>query len=77
MIHENMMADLYTVTVNIVGLPSLSILGFGTSGLPIGMQLVGHVFGSTLLSLGQHIRKSRIGILNDLPSYEYLRTGHC
>ena len=56
---KNMMADLYTVTVNIVGLPSLSIpCGFGTSGLPIGMQLVGNMFSeSTLLSLGAAYQK--------------------
>lgn len=51
---KNMMADLYTVTVNIVGLPSLALpCGFGTTGLPIGMQLVGKMFDeSTLFSLG-------------------------
>lgn len=51
---KNMMADLYTVTVNIVGLPSLSLpCGFGSSGLPIGMQLVGGMLSeSSLFSLG-------------------------
>lgn len=51
---KNMMADLYTVTVNIVGLPSLALpCGFGSTGLPIGMQLVGNMFSeSTLFALG-------------------------
>lgn len=51
---KNMMADLYTVTVNIVGLPSLSLpCGFGGGGLPIGMQLVGRMFSeSSLFALG-------------------------
>jgi len=51
---KNMMADLYTVTVNIVGLPSLSLpCGFGKTNLPIGMQLVGNMFSeSTLFALG-------------------------
>lgn len=51
---KNMMADLYTVTVNIVGLPSLALpCGFGKGNLPIGMQLVGSMFSeSTLFSLG-------------------------
>jgi aspartyl-tRNA(Asn)/glutamyl-tRNA(Gln) amidotransferase subunit A len=51
---KNMMADLYTVTVSIVGLPSLSLpCGFSTSGLPIGMQLVGGMFTEgMLLSMG-------------------------
>lgn len=51
---KNMMADLYTVTVNIVGLPSLSLpCGFGNTGLPIGMQLVGNMFAEgSLFALG-------------------------
>lgn len=51
---KNMMADLYTVTVNIVGLPSLALpCGFGTQGLPIGMQLVGNMFTEgTLFAMG-------------------------
>lgn len=51
---KNMMADLYTVTVNIVGLPSLGIpCGFSPGGLPIGMQLIGSMFSeSTLFALG-------------------------
>jgi len=51
---KNMMADLYTVIVNIVGLPSLALpCGFGSNGLPIGMQLIGPMFSeSTLFSLG-------------------------
>lgn len=51
---KNMMADLYTVIVNIVGLPSLALpCGFGTQGLPIGMQLVGNMFTEgTLFAMG-------------------------
>lgn len=51
---KNMMADLYTVPVNIIGLPSISLpCGFGASTLPIGMQLIGNMFSeSTLFSLG-------------------------
>lgn len=51
---KNMMADLYTVTVNIVGLPSLAIpCGFSSQGLPMGMQLVGGMLSEhTLFHLG-------------------------
>ena len=39
---SNMLADLYTTTVNQVGIPSLALpAGFSQAGLPIGMQLVG------------------------------------
>ncbi len=56
---KNMMADLYTVIVNIVGLPALSLpCGFGKGGLPIGMQLVGSMFSeSSLFSLGHAYQK--------------------
>jgi len=51
---KNMMADLYTVIVNIVGLPSLSLpCGFSKEGYPIGMQLIGAMFTEeNLFTLG-------------------------
>lgn len=51
---KNMMADLYTVTVNIVGSPSLALpCGFGSMGYPIGMQLIGPMFAEgELFALG-------------------------
>lgn len=57
---KNMMMDIYTVTVNIVGVPSLAIpCGFDSDGLPMGMQLIGNMFDEkTLLQLGaayQHV----------------------
>ena len=39
------LADIYTISVNLAGLPGLSIpVGRNTQGLPIGMQLIGPVF---------------------------------
>lgn len=45
-------SDLCTVTVNIAGLPGVSVpCGFDSNGLPIGMQLIGPKFSeATLLS---------------------------
>ena len=50
----NMMMDVYNVTVNIVGVPSLALpCGFTKDGLPMGMQLIGNMHGEkTLISLG-------------------------
>jgi aspartyl-tRNA(Asn)/glutamyl-tRNA(Gln) amidotransferase subunit A len=50
---KNMMGDLYTGMINIVGVPSAAIpCGFSSEGLPIGMQLVGKMFGEeTLIQL--------------------------
>ncbi len=39
------MADIYTVSVNLAGLPAISLpCGFDKSGLPIGMQFIGDSF---------------------------------
>ena len=36
------LADIYTVTANLAGLPAMSIpCGFTRGGLPIGLQLIG------------------------------------
>ncbi len=57
---KNMMADLYTGFINLIGVPSLAIpCGFSAGGLPIGMQLVGKMFSeSTLLQLGYAYQQS-------------------
>ena len=57
---KNMMADLYTVPVNIIGLPSLALpCGFGKDGLQIGMQLVGRMFSEgELFALGHAYQES-------------------
>ncbi len=47
---EMYLADLCTVSVNIAGLPGISIpCGIDKSGLPIGMQLIGKAFGEECL----------------------------
>lgn len=48
------MSDIYTVMINIAGLPALSLpCGFDKNGLPIGMQLIGRPFDEkTILQAG-------------------------
>lgn len=47
---QNLLADIYTVSQNVVGVPSLAVpCGFTKSGLPIGMQIVGDMFKEDLL----------------------------
>lgn len=47
---KNMMADIYTVTTNTAGIPSLALpCGFTKAGLPVGMQLQGPMFSEQLL----------------------------
>ena len=49
------LSDIYTVSVNLAGLPGMSIpCGFTQNGLPIGLQLIGKPFEeSTLLSIAE------------------------
>jgi aspartyl-tRNA(Asn)/glutamyl-tRNA(Gln) amidotransferase subunit A len=48
------LGDIYTVMINIAGLPSLALpCGFDKSGMPIGMQLIGKPFDEkTILTAG-------------------------
>ena len=39
------LGDIYTISVNLAGLPGMSVpVGKDSKGLPIGMQLIGNVF---------------------------------
>ena len=57
---KNMLADIYTVTVNTAGIPSLAIpCGFTSKGLPVGMQLIGPMFSEeTLFQAGYSYQQS-------------------
>lgn len=44
------MADIYTVSVNLSGLPAVALpCGFSGDGMPVGMQLIGKAFSEPLL----------------------------
>ena len=57
------LGDVYTVPVNIAGLPSLSLpCGQDREGLPIGLQLIGKPFGeAALYRAGYTLEQDRIG----------------
>jgi aspartyl-tRNA(Asn)/glutamyl-tRNA(Gln) amidotransferase subunit A len=52
--------DIFTVTVNLAGLPGMSIpAGIDAKGLPLGLQLIGRALDEgTLFSLGGAIEKA-------------------
>ncbi len=54
---EMYLNDVFTVTVNMAGLPGISVpSGLSAEGLPLGLQLIGRPFGEeTLFSLAQVI----------------------
>jgi len=56
---EMYLNDVFTVTVNMAGLPGISVpAGLDASGLPLGLQLIGRPFDEeTLFSLGSVIEK--------------------
>ncbi|WP_079434788.1 Asp-tRNA(Asn)/Glu-tRNA(Gln) amidotransferase subunit GatA [Zoogloea sp. LCSB751] len=49
------LSDIYTIAVNLAGLPGLSHpAGFGAGGLPVGLQLIGNYFGEARLLNAAH-----------------------
>ena len=57
---EMYLNDVFTVTVNMAGLPGISVpAGLSADGLPLGLQLIGRPFDEeTLFSLGQVIEEA-------------------
>jgi aspartyl-tRNA(Asn)/glutamyl-tRNA(Gln) amidotransferase subunit A len=57
---EMYLNDVFTVTVNMAGLPGLSVpAGLDQQGLPLGLQLIGRPFDEeTLFSLGAVVEKA-------------------
>jgi aspartyl-tRNA(Asn)/glutamyl-tRNA(Gln) amidotransferase subunit A len=44
------LSDIFTISANLAGVPAMSIpCGFSSSGLPIGLQLMGNHFNEEML----------------------------
>lgn len=49
------LSDIYTIAVNLAGLPAISLpAGFGADGLPIGVQLIGNYFNEAKILGAAH-----------------------
>jgi aspartyl-tRNA(Asn)/glutamyl-tRNA(Gln) amidotransferase subunit A len=72
--------DVFNLPANLAGVPGHCITGrrFDTSGLPVGMQLMGRAFSRTAAfsSWTMAISRSRPGILADSPLYNSVRPVH-
>jgi aspartyl-tRNA(Asn)/glutamyl-tRNA(Gln) amidotransferase subunit A len=57
---EMYLNDVFTVTVNMAGLPGISVpAGLDAQGLPLGLQLIGRPFDEeTLFSIGEVIEQA-------------------
>ena len=64
---ELYLADIYTVTVNIAGLPAVSTTcGYNKEGMPIGMSIVGKAFeDGKILNMADAFEKKFNYVLND------------
>jgi len=68
---EMYLADIYTVNINVAGLPALAMpSGFSKDGLPMGIQLIGdHFDESKLFQVGNHLEK-KIKVKDIFPKLE-------
>jgi len=67
--------DIFTVTVNLAGLPGMSLpAGLDANGLPLGLQLIGRALDEGLLfSVGSALEKA--AAFSATPQYIPLQRG--
>jgi aspartyl-tRNA(Asn)/glutamyl-tRNA(Gln) amidotransferase subunit A len=59
---EMYLSDIYTITANLAGVPALSLpCGLSSSGLPIGIQLIGKQFDEARLLRAAHNLEQALG----------------
>ena len=63
------LADIYTISVNLAGLPGLSLpVGLSRAGLPIGMQVVGPVFSEDTVLRAARMYEKASGVTRLKPA---------
>ncbi len=56
------LADVYTISLNLAGLPGISVpAGKTAGGLPIGIQFMGQVLGEPLLFTLASVLEQKVG----------------
>jgi aspartyl-tRNA(Asn)/glutamyl-tRNA(Gln) amidotransferase subunit A len=62
------LADIYTISVNLAGLPGISLpAGLSAAGLPIGMQLIGAPFDEAKLLRAARMFEKAAGVKSMRP----------
>lgn len=65
---EMYLADIYTINVNLAGIPALSLpCAFSKSGLPIGLQIIGSHFGEDKIFKAAYALEKSLGITGKTP----------
>ncbi len=68
---EMYLADIYTVNINIAGLPAISIpCGFSKTNLPIGLQLIGNYFTEQKIFKTAFRLEQELGLTHKVPSFQ-------
>ena len=62
------LSDIYTIAVNLAGLPGMSIPAGFSDGMPVGLQLIGNHFAESKLLNLAHQYQQRTGWHRELPS---------
>ncbi|MCT4563284.1 MAG: Asp-tRNA(Asn)/Glu-tRNA(Gln) amidotransferase subunit GatA [Maledivibacter sp.] len=71
---EMYLADIYTVNINIAGLPAISIpCGFSKDKLPIGLQLIGDHYTEKKLLQTAYSLEQALGIHNNIPELKEVK----
>jgi len=62
------LSDIYTINVNIAGLPAISIpCGYSKNKLPIGLQLIGNTFEEEKLLKIAYALEQNLSLCNTIP----------
>jgi aspartyl-tRNA(Asn)/glutamyl-tRNA(Gln) amidotransferase subunit A len=65
---EMYLADIYTININLAGLPGLSMpCGFSGSGLPIGLQIIGPHFGEDKILKAAYALEQELALAGKQP----------
>ncbi len=60
------LSDVFTVSANLAGLPALNVpVGFDKNSLPIGMQIIGNLFGESKIFTLANFIENNFNLLND------------